>query len=336
MNRNCLAIALAVPLLAAAAPSYHLVGHPMPAGFSANAFNARGDVAGRVAESEPNHFHAALVHDGKLTLEPEVFGFYNNEGTALTAQGDMYGALGDGGHCGSQPVLWPAGQPVQFIEGCARITATHGTGLTAGYNVGISDSNTCAYWKDGVKTTVYIQWGGFGNCEFLAMDTRGHYFAGFGDTDDFVGQHILLYTIDGGAQDLGSLPGYPVARANAVNVKGHTAGMAATSVSTPVSVAWFHDGVKATLLTPPGQRGAATALNDHDQAVGFGIDNDPPYATHGMLWEKGRAYELITLVDHPEGWTALAPAAIGPDGTIAGTGVKDGVPSFFVLEPIRP
>lgn len=133
------------------------------------------------------------------------------------------------------------------------------------------------------------------------------------------------------------MPGYSQARANGVNAKGHMAGIAGNPLGWSVNVAIFHDGEKATVLTPSTiQSGTATALNDRDQVVGFNTDLAPPYAIHGMLWTNGKAHELITLVDHPEGWTGLQLTAIGADGAIAGVGMKDGAWTAFLLEPIRP
>jgi uncharacterized membrane protein len=323
-----------LPLAAAAAPRYHLVAPAMPPGFIANDVNIRGDVAGTWIDPATGARRAALLRNGVLTVEPEVVGSISSAGTVVTAKGDMFGLVFGGGHCAGDAALWPLGQPMQWLQGCATPMAAHGTGLVVGFTNGIDDYNHCSYWKDGVQTTVVTFWGGNGECEFLAMDARGHYIAGYSDFESAGDQHILRYTLDGGVQDMGALVGYPRARATAVNDQGHVAGGAFDPTYALPSVAIFHDGTTITALTSADQDGWATAINDHDQVVGTAIDLAAPYTMHGMLWAKGHSYELVALIDHPEGWTSLNPGAIGPDGTIAGTGYKDGVQTVFLLEPI--
>ena len=342
MKRNILTVALALGAFSAsfgalAAPHYHVVSRPSPAGFVPQAVNVHGVVAGYYADpAGSGPYRAALVRKGLMSIEPDV-GF-NTLGTAVTPQGDMLGEVVDGGHCNGSPVVWPKGQPMQRLPvGCGGVPlAAHSASLAVGFEYSPTDPIACAYWMNGVETRVVPHWGGDGECALRAIDNRGKYFAGYASYGfDQVEQHILLYTIGSGAHDLGGVPGYPLAHANAVNAHGHTAGTAATDPYFFSTAAFFHDGTKVTVLSTPAQNGAATAIDDRDQVVGFVTDTAEPYATHGMLWSQGNAYDLLTLMDHPEGWSDLRPGAIAADGAIAGVGTKDGVTTMFVLQPAR-
>jgi hypothetical protein len=343
MTRKILTVALAMgalsaPFAATAVPRYHVVARPSPAGFVAQAVNAHGVVAGYYADpSGSGPYTAALIRKGVMSIEPDV-GF-NTLGTAVTPKGDMLGEVVDGGHCNGSPVVWPKdGQPMERLPvGCGGVPlAAHSATLAVGFEYSPTDPIMCAYWKDGTEVRVWPQWGGDGECALRAIDSSGRFFAGYASYSyEPLEQHILLYTIANGAHDMGGVPGYPLAHANAVNVHGHTAGVASADPYFYATAAFFHDGSKVTVLSPPSQYAVATAIDDRDEVVGYATDTAPPYATHGMLWSQGQSYDLATLMDHPEGWSDLRPGAIAADGTIAGVGTKDGATTLFVLKPIH-
>ncbi len=78
--------------------------------------------------------------------------------------------------------------------------------------------------------------------------------------------------------------------------------------------------------------GAATALNNAGQSVGYVVVN-PSGATVPVLFDSGDVINLNDLLPASSGWQITTATAINDAGQIAGSGIFDGNVEAYVLSP---
>ena len=150
--------------------------------------------------------------------------------------------------------------------------------------------------------------------------------------------HALLWNASGQAKDLGVLPGYTDSIARGINNKGQVAGWVGLSGGTGVRGLTFH--YQAFLWQNGRMRGLgsikrlhdskASALNDKGQVVGNAYYRTDEAA---LLWQKGKVYELNTLVPAHSGWKLQNALVINSQGWIIGNGIHNGIRRGFLLTP---
>jgi uncharacterized membrane protein len=74
----------------------------------------------------------------------------------------------------------------------------------------------------------------------------------------------------------------------------------------------------------------ASALNDRGQVVGNAYHKADEAA---LLWQRGKVYELNTLVPPRSGWKLQNALAINNQGYIIGNGIHNGIRRGFLLTP---
>src|SRR5690606_36347049 len=74
----------------------------------------------------------------------------------------------------------------------------------------------------------------------------------------------------------------------------------------------------------------ALGINDLGQVVGA---SGAPGASRAFIWQAGRMMELNELLPRRTGWTLAEAADVNNDGTIVGTGLKDGQLPAVLLKP---
>ncbi len=129
-------------------------------------------------------------------------------------------------------------------------------------------------------------------------------------------------------------------RAFDVNNAGIIVGEAQFRIFEAESPAVWRDG-RVIKLVPAGftrPQGAANAVNERGQIVGYYIDLDRfEMNLRGFIWEDGQFYELLDLIDDPQGFNhPMLPFDVNEAGWIVGRGYREGrgLDQAFVMIPI--
>ncbi|HEX5684206.1 MAG TPA: hypothetical protein VFY73_09230 [Ideonella sp.] len=146
--------------------------------------------------------------------------------------------------------------------------------------------------------------------------------------------HARAYIWENGSmRDLGTLGGSDSSAVD-INDAGHVTGMARNAANE--NRAYWYDGT--TMHQLPTCHGSDNwpqprAINNHGQITGdyFGKGFE------AFLYQKGRCYSLLTLLDASgAGWTALQAYDINDKGVIVGAGVFNGKGRAFIATPVKP
>ncbi|MEE8155972.1 MAG: hypothetical protein V3T53_13545 [Phycisphaerales bacterium] len=84
-------------------------------------------------------------------------------------------------------------------------------------------------------------------------------------------------------------------------------------------------------------QGAATAINSHNQVVGWFNDLDNlQEGFRAFIWEDGERIELLDVIPPEEGWNTLFPFDINDQGQIVGGGIRFGQTGHgFLMTPLN-
>lgn len=137
---------------------------------------------------------------------------------------------------------------------------------------------------------------------------------------------------------------FPAGSARAINDLGHATGWVANHVDN-WGDAFVFDGIATTTLgdVPGKAHSIGTAINNSDQVVGYAFGEWVDTVCCGQMWSNSihRAYfhdgvGPVNLNDElPEStdWVLTVATGINDDGTIVGTGNRDGVGRPFMMIP---
>jgi uncharacterized membrane protein len=321
-----LAAALAAPTAwSQAAPRYRIVD--LGASIYVTGVNAHGVMSARYFSD----LYMSAARISAKALHPVDDPGSASLANGISPGGDLVGQITTpfGGYA---PTVWPKDGPMQRLE--VPIAGGYGSALAAAHDHVVAgyvatpntNNSQCAWWKDGVATALPNSLGG-NECAFLAVDLRGHTFAGRANTSSFGHDHAVFYA-HGAMHDLGA-PDFGSAAATGVNVTGHVVGVWGSSPGS----AFFYDGTTMSFLeAPAGSDSMAAAINDRDEVVGHVVDPLTGVAD-GALWLGGHLFKFADLVDNYGDWRFFEPASINDDGTVVGIAqrARDGVWHGFEL-----
>lgn len=133
--------------------------------------------------------------------------------------------------------------------------------------------------------------------------------------------------------DLGTLHGYIVSSASAINLHGAIVGDSSTTATTHAILWTAAAGMKDLGLLNKTLRTSAKSINDSGVVVGVAYDsNGNPY--HAFVWtEAGGMKDLNALIPSGTGWTLVWATGINPKGQITGFGMLHGQSHGFLLTP---
>jgi len=152
------------------------------------------------------------------------------------------------------------------------------------------------------------------------------------DSDGHTYEHAFIWE-NGSLRDIGTLGGHD-SGARDINDAGHVVGTSRNAADE--NRGYWYDGT--TMHQLPTCHGGDNwpqpeAINNHDQITGnyFGKGFE------AFLYQKGRCYSLLTLLDTSgAGWTRLQANDINDKGVIVGSGIFNGKGQAFIATPVNP
>ncbi len=127
-------------------------------------------------------------------------------------------------------------------------------------------------------------------------------------------------------------------RALGISDDGIITGEIQFHISKPEEAALWIDGEPIRLVPEINRpQGAATAINSHNQVVGWFNDLDNlPEGFRAFIWEDGERIELLDVIPSEEGWDTLFPFDINDQGQIVGGGIRFGqIGHGFLMTPLN-
>jgi probable HAF family extracellular repeat protein len=158
-----------------------------------------------------------------------------------------------------------------------------------------------------------------------------------GQSGDYDNQRAVLWSVFPNATvtDLGTLGGAS-SGANAINNWGQIVGSAQTASGDWHPALWCGRSVTDLQNFATDPAGAAFALNDRGQIVGWSVGDASDLSTaHALLWENGTMINLQTQIPANSGWLLGQACGINLGGQIAGFGLHHGKVRAFLLTPAR-
>lgn len=320
MKRTVLAGAAALAFLTPAfATSYHIVDLGST---TSRAINARHQLAGEAEGS------AALYTNGHWVEKRDRH--HNSVAFGIDKAGDMTGQEWDG-HNGIHPTYYPRGgrgydiplpggirigDPVQ--PGGISPDGTHVVGVFH-----VSGEDRCFLWTPGDAASVDIGVpADYAACEADGVNDAGEIVGKvFSESLGFSGFVYQggTFTLVAGGRDTSLL---------AVNAEGHACG------TDSYAQAFFWNGRHLKNITSSGSltMNAATALNRHDDVVGWGSDGGVDTV---LMYSRGTLVDLGPLIDDLTGWDFSQgwPTGISDDGWITGFAFRNRSTHAYLLIP---
>lgn len=301
---------------AGAAPLYHFSF--LPTGFYGEQLNDVGQIVG-TADGAAN-----IYTDGAITS------FVGGVGAGINNHGDITGFLTPfneaftitgGQFTNIDPIV--AGPN---IESFGVAINDHGT---VGGNIFVGGEHTRGFLlHDGTVEEIGTFGGDYSPLEAINNHGAATRYAAF---EGPAGGYFHAYLYQGGTlQDLGTLTGAGESSGLDINDLGQVVGW---SAGTP----FLYSGGSMVALTAPNEfGGAANALNDAGDIVGFSYSSLSPGETgrHAFLYANGAMVDLNTLVDTPGDWKLTDARDINAVGQILGTACQSGNCVSVLLTPV--
>jgi probable HAF family extracellular repeat protein len=298
----------------------------------ANDINDRGVIVGDwdAGAAFPGPRHAVVWIDGEMIdLTPDP-GVIFASATSVNDAGTVTGYYNTDGSFYSGGFRWRRGLfevlPT-FAPGHQRGYGITERGFVLGKAMHENFMTNATAWDLGLNDA---DLGNLGGGSSIAYDGNGW--------DIIVGSSGVTYSqtnaflwSEGGLQDLGTLPGHPIARAYAINNHGEVVGFSGNAFNEHGFYWTRQTGMidLGSLGYPAGA--SATDINDDGVIVGY-AQTAGTYA--GVVWHDFQLYDLNTLLDNGDGWSIQFANGINQLGQIVGHGLHDGKPVAYLATPV--
>jgi probable HAF family extracellular repeat protein len=308
-------------------------------------------VVGEAQLGSPGDYHAFLYTSGVLTDLGALAGDANSFASAINDSGLMVGSSYGSTSASYRAVWWQSGSTTPTDLGNLGSSPTlaeaiNNAGQVVGYGNISTTPNVYVYhawlWQNGILTdlnNLLPPNSGWVLSHALGLNENGQ-IVGDGVTPS--GQmHAFLWKPGSGLPtDLGMLAGDSTSNAYAVNKAGQVVG-----VSTPASgydyrhaFSWTGGSMTGLGALPTDNASYAAGINNAKsvQVVGASIHGTGLNTSYrAVLWQSGKAINLIKQIPSNSGWSDLLFArGINDNGLIVGTGVlNNGGEDAYLLTP---
>jgi len=318
---------------APAAPTHYVItdlgdmGGPQGSS-GASAINNKGQIVGSFAKEEGDSpYWPFLWEQGRM----RQIGPGQGVAQAINIKGDVVGVANN-----YHAFLYRGGRIIDLgtLGGeRSEAKAINAAGQITGWSDEKSDSTSNFLWEQGRMRK-------FGDAK--RINDRGDV-AG----SDGKGAFVIK---NGQKRHLKSLPGYRTGEIRALNNNGEFVGDANAGDKPKSNGDIYDDAIPRAVLWRDGRmidlcranhiykNGSASGINDLGQIVGSAcslkiLDDEGNPVNHAVLWQGGKMYSLLGLVDNNAGWTLFDGTGINNRGQIVGTGEHHGKTHAFLLTP---
>lgn len=175
-------------------------------------------------------------------------------------------------------------------------------------------------------------------CQARAINARGEM---AGQAQNQRGRTYAFLWSNDRVRNLGTLGGDESA-AYGINNLGQVVGCSmaserdASNRFTAHAFLWENDQMSDLGALAGQTESCALSVNDRGQVVGTNADMKGKFATPtcALLWEKGKVFDLNTLIPAGTGWSLEVAAGINNSGQIVGYGKRLGKTRAFLLNPV--
>ncbi len=286
--------------------------------------NNRGEVVGSVNRPNFSGFQAAVRRRGEVIRLPELADTTSSQATATNDRGDIVGTDTLGSQ-GTVPVIWRRNSGTVEQMGSPAPGAIFQPIRLNFRRQAIGFTNSGQYlWEAGNFTL--LEPGPDGRNPFAEdLNNAGH-IAGWDVTTGVAHTRAVLWR-EGAVELLGVLPGMTDSRAEGLNDFDHVVGDSINlSTSSGRAFIWRQGEMKALSLVHDvaGETSSARNINLWGQIVGYENLAGSAGNSIAVLWERGRAFDLNTLIRAadalPEHFRLTSAYRINEWGQILATG----------------
>jgi len=293
--------------------------------------NNKGEVIGNLNDPDFSGFHPAIRrHNGKLVPLPAPEGSTSSEATALNDRSDVAGVATNGTQ--RFAVLWPhaTGDALSMGEPAPGVSFSPIRLNNRRQALGFTTSSYYLWYAG--QFTVLEPGPGARAAIGHDLNNLGHV-AGLDVTDPIQLRAVLWR--DGTVEPLGLLPDMTDASAEGLNDFDHVVGASFHNRTGAERAFVWRQGVMTALPLlhdVTGEKNAAVDINLWGQIVGNEQLADTAGQGLAILWERGRAFDLNTLLSTgtvlPPNRTLINAIKINDWGQIIAT-ATDGVEPFY-------
>jgi uncharacterized membrane protein len=291
----------------------------------ARAVNARGEVVGIAWKEIMDDDRPFLYRNGRITTLPLPPGYQDGWATDINDRGQIVGAVVDTNRR-SRAALWDQGKVylIPITDASTNAVAIGEDGTVIGHYSGPNGNVPRTFlWKGEEVREI-------GPFVPVSINHRGE-IAGY-ELKAGHNYQAVLYR-DRSVTRLPHPEGYVRSMASGVNSRRQLCGSLHKSDTKPFPAFWDFAGNQVRLLE--NKQGAARALDDRGNVVGYRGEWGHTSITEAMLWTNGAAIVLNDVVPQEAGWSLYGAFDINRRGQIVGTGKRYGKDSSFLLTPHR-
>jgi len=309
------------------APTHYTITE-LPGGAStvANGINGRGQVVGTtMVKGQPRAF---LYFNGNLQILGTLPGDIASHGYGINDHGQVCGSSANSSTLDFGHAFLNTGNHMQdlgVLPGGVGSTAlaVNNRGEVAGTAI-TKDFTRNAFLYNGQMQSIA---GGFSIASGINDKGEVCFYTGDGIIDAYLFAKGKIAMIP---------PSSPQSdtEALAINKAGHVVGDTTVHLS-HIGHAFIYAKGQATLLDDSSTTSSfATAINSHDQVVGY-FSPAGSSGTYACLFSQGRMIDLNNFLPRSSNWVLTKASGINDCGQIVGTGTQKGVSQSFLMTPIR-